>query len=107
MLMMGIFSVNHWTVDIGLSSRIIGQRGWVLAGGVLLAGAVGFMWMIPTSTGMMIRVIPLVICSRLWLGFVHFLYSRWVWKLSDPDVRATIGQDLLTPCSELMPSVKR
>lgn len=28
------------------------------------------------------------------IGFVHFLYSRWIWKLSNPLVRATIGRDL-------------
>lgn len=93
LLMMGIFSVNHWVVDIGLSARVV-SRGWLFAGMLLLMGAVGFVWMVPTSSGMMIRVIPIVICARLGLGFVHFLYSRWVWKLSDPEVRATIGADL-------------
>jgi hypothetical protein len=92
-LTMGIFSVNHWVVDIGLSSRV-SKHAWLFAGGVLLAGAVGFLWMIPTPHGMLIRVIPVVICARLGLGFVHFLYSRWVWKLGDPQVRATIGRDL-------------
>ena len=43
----------------------------------------------------MIRVIPVIICARMGLGFVHFLYDRWVWKLRDPLVRATIGRDLL------------
>jgi hypothetical protein len=93
MLAMGVFSVNHWIVDIGLSSRTVGRR-WVFVGIVLLAGAIGFVWIVPTSTGMMIRVIPIVICLRLFLGFTHFFYSRWVWKLTDPLVRATIGQDL-------------
>lgn len=51
--------------------------------------------MVPTPGGMMIRVIPVLICGRLGLGFVHFLYSRWVWKFSDPRVRATISRDLL------------
>ena len=89
----GIFSVNHWVVDIGLSSRV-SKHGWLFAGGVLLSGVVGFLWMIPTPNGMLIKVIPVVICARLGLGFVHFLYSRWVWKLSDPEVRETIGANL-------------
>jgi hypothetical protein len=93
-LMTGIFSVNHWVVDIGLSSRV-SKHGWLFLGGVLLAGAVGFFWMIPTPNGDLIKVIPIVICARLGLGFVHFLYSRWVWKLSDAQVRAAIGCDLL------------
>jgi hypothetical protein len=92
-LVIGIFSVNHWVVDIGLSSRVSKQR-WLFVGGVLLAGAIGFVWMIPTPNGMMIRIVPIVVCARLGLGFVHFLYSRWVWRLSDPRVRAAIGQNL-------------
>ena len=36
-----------------------------------------------------------VVGLRLGLGFVHFLYDRWIYKLSDPRVRATIGADLL------------
>jgi hypothetical protein len=51
----------------------------------------GFVRMIPTPAGNMIRVVPVVICARMGLGFVHFLYDRWIWKLSDPQVRATIG----------------
>jgi hypothetical protein len=31
---------------------------------------------------------------RIGLGFVHFLYDRWVYKLSDPQVRAIIGRDI-------------
>jgi hypothetical protein len=93
-LIIGLWSVNHWVVDLGLSSRVA-KRGWVFIAGVLAAGLVGFLWMVPTSSGMMIRMIPVIICARLGLGFVHFLYSRWVWQLSDPQVRATIGADFL------------
>lgn len=92
-LMIGMVSVNHWVVDIGLSSRVA-KRGWVFIAGVLSAGLVGFVWMVPTPGGMMVRMIPVIVCARLGLGFVHFLYSRWVWQLSDPRVRATIGADL-------------
>jgi hypothetical protein len=89
-LLIGAFPVNHWVVDIGLSSRV-SKWGWLFVAGVLLAGMIGFLWMAPTSNGIMLRVIPVLICARLGLGFVHFLYSRWVWKLSNPKVRATIG----------------
>jgi hypothetical protein len=90
-VLLGTFSVNHWIVDIGLSSRV---AGWWLGVVVILAGTIGFVWIVPTPNGMMIKVMPVVICARLGLGFVHFLYSRWVWKLSDPRVRAAIGQNL-------------
>lgn len=89
-LMTGVISVNHWVVDIGLSSRVV-KRGWLFAGGVLLAGVVGFSWMIPTSNGLMIAVVPVMLGARYGLGFVHFLYSRWVWRLSDPRVRAALA----------------
>lgn len=39
----------------------------------------------------------LVIGLRATAGFGHFLYDRWVWRLSDPQVRATIGYDLFGP----------
>jgi hypothetical protein len=83
LLMIGVISVNHWVVDIGLSGRVA-TRGWLFAGAVLVAGAVGFAWMIPTERGMMIAVIPIMLGARYGLGFVHFLYSRWVWRLGSP-----------------------
>jgi hypothetical protein len=88
-----VLSFNHWMTAIGLCSTVSG-RGWLFIAGMLLLGSVGFVWMTPTSVGNMIRVVPVVICARIGLGFVHFLYDRWIWKLSDPQVRATIGQDL-------------
>ena len=92
-LSFGAISVNHWIVDIGVSSRVSNQR-WLFIAGVLLAGMVGFLWMVPTSNGMMIQVIPIILGARLGVGFVHFLYSRWVWNFSDPAVSATIGRSV-------------
>jgi hypothetical protein len=92
-VMIGTVSVNHWVVDIGLSSRVA-KYGWVFIIGVLSIGMIGFVWIVPTPQGMMIRMVPAIICARLGLGFVHFLYSRWVWQLSNPLVRATIGRSI-------------
>ncbi len=86
----GLVSVNHWVVDLGLSLRV---AGWAFLPSVLTLGLLGFAWMVPSPGGQTIRMIPWIICARLGLGFVHFLYSRWVWKLSDPLVRATIGRE--------------
>jgi hypothetical protein len=94
LLVTGLVSVNHWVVDLGLSSQVV-KRGWLFIAGVLSMGLIGFVWMVPSPGGTMIRMIPWIICARLGLGMVHFLYSRWVWKLSNPLVRATIGRDLL------------
>lgn len=87
------FSVNHWVTDIALSSYV--SRHWaIFACAVLLLGTLGFVWLVPNDHGYAKRAIPLVVQARMGLGFVHFLYSRWVWKFSDPQVRATIGNHL-------------
>jgi hypothetical protein len=96
LLCLGIFAFNHWMVAIALCSTV-SRRSWLFIAGMLLLGSVGFVWMIPTSAGNVIRVVPVVICARIGLGFVHFLYDRWLWKISDPRVRATIGS--LQPAS--------
>jgi hypothetical protein len=95
-----IVSVNHWVVDIGLSCRVA-RRSWLFIVGVLSAGLMGFLWMMPTPDGTMIRMNSVLICARVGLGFVHFLYSgglpgirMGVWHFSDPLVRATIGRSL-------------
>jgi hypothetical protein len=90
LICMGAVTANHWIVSIGLCSAA-SRRGWLFLISVLMLGVVGFIWMIPTSGGIIIRVVPLILCGRMGLGFVHYLYDRWVWQLSDPQVRATIG----------------
>lgn len=93
-------SVNHWITDIGLSWRA-SRRSWMFAFGLLMLSPVAFLWSpIPVPEGIILRrmegaVIALYGIRLFGLGFVHFLYSRWVWKLSDPQVRATIGRGLL------------
>jgi hypothetical protein len=94
LLCLAVFSFNHWMTSVGLCSAASG-RGWPFIAAILLLGSVGFVWMIPTSLGNVIRVIPVIICARMGLGFVHFLYDRWVWKLSDPQVRAVIWPELV------------
>jgi hypothetical protein len=93
-------SVNHWVTDIGLSWRALG-RSWIFVCAIVLVAApVTFLWSpIPIPQGMILRRMEGMVLAisgiRLFgLGIVHFLYSRWVWKLSDPQVRATIGADL-------------
>jgi hypothetical protein len=71
LLCVGVFSFNHWLVAIALATRV-SRHTWVFIVAMLMAGAVGFVWMIPTSSGPMIRVIPVIICARMGLGFVPF-----------------------------------
>ena len=97
-----VYSLNHWLVAIGLSSHVYsGRWHWAFALAMLLFGAVGFFWLIPTPNGTLLRVIPIVVSARLGLGFAHFLYDRWLWKMTDPRVRATIGRDLFKPPSTI------
>jgi hypothetical protein len=107
-----VYSLNHWLVAIGLSSYVYAARclrvragGWFFALAMLMAGSIGFLWLIPTPDGTLLRVIPVVVSARLGFGFVHFLYDRWVWKMADPRVRATIGRDLFEPISRSRPDL--
>jgi hypothetical protein len=85
---------NHWLVDIGLSSRV-SRCWWLFLAAVLALGCVGFVWKAPRADHIATMFIPWVIQARWGVGIAHFLYSRWIWKLSDPQVRATIGKELL------------
>ena len=91
----GVFSVNHWLTEIGLCGLASQRSVWLIAC-ILLLGCVGFLWWVPTPTGDQVRpptwLIPAVFAPLFGLGIVHFLYSRWVWRLGDPEVRATIGK---------------
>jgi hypothetical protein len=91
---LGLLSINHWLVSIGLCG-MVSRRQWLFTGIVLGSGAVGFAWLIITPNGNLMVAIPVVVGIRLGMSFVHFLYDRWIWKFSDPEVRATIGRVLL------------
>jgi hypothetical protein len=90
----GMVEFNHWITELGLCGRV-SRRAFFLIASMLAFGALGFLWMIPTPQGILMWVIPVLVGPQIGLGFWHFLQDRWMWKLSDPQVRATIGQDLL------------
>jgi hypothetical protein len=91
-----VYSLNHWLVAIGLSSHVYSARWhWAFALAMLLVGAVGLFWLIPTPNGNVLRVIPMVVSARLGFGFAHFLYDRWLWKMTDPRVWAAIGRGFI------------
>lgn len=103
---MGVFSASHWLQEIGLCA-VVSRRSWLFTAAALLMGVVGFAWMVPTPTGNFIRVIPVVISARMGLGFAHFLYDRWLWKIGDPEVRAIIGSSLFPATSYNAITAKR
>ena len=101
-----IVSMNHWLVAIGLASHVhANERGRspnMFAIGLMVAGFVLFCLLFvdlravaagdfsDTALHFTLTAVGL----RLALGFVHFLYDRWLYKFTDPQVRATIGQDI-------------
>jgi hypothetical protein len=109
-----IFFVNHWIVAIGLPGHVETAldrswprlRAWGFVLGVLLLGGIGFIWSAPAwvwrawgysispqapDYALISHVVPVVLSLRFGLSFVHFLYDRHIWKMSDPEIRAIIG----------------
>jgi hypothetical protein len=94
----GLITINHWLAAIGLSAHVHARHRrcsplW-FAAGVILAGSL-LVWAFYAGLQYSIHVAILALCLRGALGIWHFLQDRWIWKLSDPLVRATIGADLL------------
>ena len=90
MLILGLFSFNHWLTDIGLSSQVSGWR-W---GFILLVLIIGVVWLVLRNGPLSVQVVPQILAIRAGVGMIHFVYSARVWKLSDPQVRAAIGASL-------------
>jgi hypothetical protein len=76
---------------------------------VELLGGIGFMWSAPAwvwrawgypiparapDYALISHVVPALLSLRFGPSFVHFLYDRHIWKMSDPEVRAIIGPAL-------------
>jgi len=86
---LGAVSLNHWLTELVLCYRV-SRLPWFLVA-VLAIGCVGFLWKVPLASGNVVRIdlgwaIPTFLCAWFGAGFVHFLYDRWLWRLSDPVV---------------------
>lgn len=102
-----IIGLNHWLVAIGLASHVYanhkGKSPWPFALVVMAAGSVLFCLLFVDlrklpNVGLTTAALYFTVTAvgfRLGLGFVHFLYDRWIYQLSNPQVRATIGRDIL------------
>lgn len=91
LFILGAITVNHWVVDLGLSS-VTFRHAVVFLIGLVSVGMIGFLWEHPTIQGIQRTDVEFIVRARFGLGFIHFLYSGWVWKFSDPQVRTTIGR---------------
>jgi hypothetical protein len=90
-VMFPVLSWAHWLTDIGLSSAAAQRWWWIFLILVLPAGLIGFLWKavdcrVICQTAM--YSLPILVATRTCLGFVHFLYSRWVWRRDSPVVSA-------------------
>lgn len=87
------FGLSHWLVAIGLAARVSRRPilFWVamLLIGVFLTAA---LWAGVAYGSLLVGMS--VVSLRLGLGYIHFLYDRWLYKFSDAKVRATIGRDI-------------
>jgi hypothetical protein len=96
-----IISLNHWLVATGLAGHVYAnnrRRSFMVFALVLMAvGMAGFCLLFVDLGTMAINFTVTAVGLRIGLGFVHFLYDRWVYKLSDAEVRATIGRDIFGP----------
>jgi hypothetical protein len=97
-----ILALNHWLVAIGLAAHVHANNRraastlpfaltLIILG--LVVFAVLFIRHAALSTAMLGFTVTAV-GARLGLGFDHFLYDRWIYKLSNSQVRATIGKDI-------------
>jgi hypothetical protein len=92
-----ISSFNHWLAAIGLTGHIdANRRGGsplpaVCAVSILGAGLTVLLFFTPYLRA---NFFAALLGFSAALGIVHFLYDRWLYNLSNPAVRATIGADL-------------
>jgi hypothetical protein len=91
----GLVIVNHQLAAIGLASHVWANywgRSPLWFAGALIAFGSGLAWLMLHAAA---QAAMTIVGLRVTAGFAHFLYDRWVYKLSDPQVRATIGRDIL------------
>jgi hypothetical protein len=96
LFLFGLVIVNHQLAAIGLATHIWANHWrrsplW-LASALICCGG-GLTWLMlhaPAQAAMTI------VGLRVTAGFAHFLYDRWVYKLSDIKVRSSIGRDIFS-----------
>lgn len=99
LFLMGLVTVNHWFAAIGLAAHVHARHSgrsplWFVAA-VLAVGA-GLVLAFYAALLSSVHAAMTALCLRGALGIWHFLQDRWIWKLSDPRVRATIGRDIFS-----------
>lgn len=109
-----INGLNHFLTAIGLSAHVYGRYKrssplWFV-GVATLAAVASFALLFWNGTWSwnprdMMHMTVMVMTFRLGVGMVHFCYDRWLWQLSKPEVRATIGASLFAqPTADAIPA---
>jgi hypothetical protein len=96
----GLLFVNHWLGAIGLAAHVHSRHhgispGWFVGGVMLFGFASSGLYHIMLNWT--VRAAVMAACVRASFGIWHFLQDKWLWSFSNPQVRATIGRDLLGP----------
>jgi hypothetical protein len=95
----GLLFGSHWLGAIGLAAHVHGRSrgcsplwfvGAVLILGFGLSAGIHYLWVASVAGAV------LAASLRAMFGIWHFLQDRWNYRLSDPQVCATIGRDLVT-----------
>jgi hypothetical protein len=93
----GLIAFNHSLAAIGLCAHVHGRHWGVspcyFAGAMLLLGFVGSFALL-FGLRHSLFVATFAVALRASLGIWHFLQDRWIWRMSDPQVRAAIGKEL-------------
>jgi hypothetical protein len=94
-----IITMNHYVASIGIAAHVFSQRKpWlflIFTTTVVIIGAALFAALFVDFRTLALHVTASAVAMRTGLGFVHFLYDRWLYKLSDPRMHETIGVALL------------
>jgi hypothetical protein len=114
-----IWSLNHWLVAIGLSGHVFGRGAWrrelLFVAGLVGAGMVVF-WLVFGSgvnidtlfdPRFVVTATMVAMSVRYGVAFTHFLYDRWLWQFSNPEIRATIGKAFAAPVPTVLTKDKR
>lgn len=99
---MWAFGLWHWLPAIWLAAKV-SRRPVLFWAAMVLVGALIAVSVWGAVAYGSLAVAMIAVGARLGLGFVHFLYDRWIWRLSDPQVRATIGNDLFREAESRTP----
>lgn len=103
MFCLGAVVFSHQLAAVGVAGHIWANNRrrspWWFVGGVMGFGLVAAWLMLHSPPWLLMTVIG----ARMAASFVHFLYDRYIYKFSDPQVRATIGADLIAPQLRVIP----